>query len=565
MTLERPWLALGTAIAAVVLLWILDRLRRRPVVLLVASLDLFPETAERARDSERQKKRAWRDLLLRMLAALALALAAGGPSLEHGRSRGRLVRVLLDRSASMAAKEASGTRLELARAELARALGALASDDRVELHLEPPDIDEPTETLSPGDVAKVSVRVVGAPGHVKERALRLAPASADDLPLLVVSDEKPEAIAGVAWASVGTPLANVGITALASRRDPAGHESLLVATNKDAKVELRLGTDVRTLDVKGSAVAPVRSGVDRAEVRVVGQDALALDDAAVALRAFDAPLRVVVEPGLGAPLETALRSIPGADVVVSDERSGGDVFFLRYVQGDKDPPRGFQVYFGPAEDEVPGVTFVDRTKVGEHDFAVFGPRKISHEIPKDVSVPDHVVNAGERPVVAFGPHAIWIGTQPPPPGDSWARDPGFPRFFAWVLEYVRAYVAEDLVVHPTGSPLDLPRLGPGANARSVVTDPLGRKRESGPRFTPLDPGIYTVSAEGAKVEARFSAALLDPVTQDLGRATTVPFASGALAPLGAHPASRESAPLAWSLAILALVLAALSWSRDEAA
>src|SRR5581483_2517525 len=100
--------------------------------------------------------------------------------------------------------------------------------------------------------------------------------------------------------------------------------------------------------------------------------------------------------------------------------------------------------------------------------------------------------------------------------------------------------------------------------RSVVTDPLGRKRESGPRFTPLDPGIYTVSAEGAKVEARFSAALLDPVTEDLTRAATTPFAAGALASLGTRPASRESAPLAWSLAILALVLAALSWSRDEA-
>ncbi|HZU97202.1 MAG TPA: BatA domain-containing protein, partial [Planctomycetota bacterium] len=555
MTLERPWLALGTGIAAILLLWILDRLRRRPVVLLVASLDLFPENAERARDSERQKKRAWRDLLLRMLAALALALAAGGPSLEHGRSRGRLVRVLLDRSASMAAKEASGTRLELARAELARALANLSSDDRVELHLEPPDVDEPAETLSPGEAAKVSVRVVGAPGHVKERALRLAPASADDLPLLVVSDEKPEAIAGVAWASVGTPLANVGITALASRRDPAGHESLLVATSARATVEITVGTHVETRVVEGSAVASVPSGAGEARARIQGEDALSLDDEAVALRAFDAPLRVVVEPGLGAPLETALRSIPGADVVVSDERSGGDVFFLRYVAGDKDPPRGFQVYFGPAEDEVPGVTFVDHTRVGEHDFAAFFPRKVAHEVPKDVSVPEHVVDSGDHHVVAFGPRAVWIGTPPPPSGDPWARDPGFPRFFAWVLEHVRAYVAEDLVVHPTGSPLDLPRLGPGANARFVVTDPLGRKRESGPRFTPLDPGIYTVSAQGTKTEARFSAALLDPVTQDLGRAVTTPFPAGALAQLLARPASRESAPLAWLLAVAALVFA----------
>src|SRR5437870_4666948 len=129
--LERPLLALLVAALAIVVLLVLDRLRRRPVVFVVASLDLFPESAEAARAEASSRRRAWRDLVLKALAAASFALALGGPAIEGAALSGRRVRVLLARGASLAAREPGGaSRLDLAKGEVRRVLERLAPADR---------------------------------------------------------------------------------------------------------------------------------------------------------------------------------------------------------------------------------------------------------------------------------------------------------------------------------------------------------------------------------------------------------------------------------------------------
>lgn len=579
MSLESPRLALVVGVGALVVLFLLDRLRRRPVVLLVASLELFPRNAEVESQAEKTKSRAWRDLILRGLAALLLALAAGGPRLANVRSAGRRVRVLIDRSASMEAVDQGTTRLELARAELARALSALAPEDEVELHLDPRGDDEPARTLSPAEARAFVPAIVRVPSTVGDRIdLVAAAASARTVPLLVVTDRDVAFVASddelAQWvhvAVVGSPQKNVGLTAFASRREASGEERLLVAANGRAAVELVLGATRRTLAVDGSAIAPVPSGIERAEAKLetAGGDALASDDHATALRRVDAPLRVALDPTLGKPLEAALRAVPGTDVQVGDERSDADVFVRRWDDRDvADAPRGFTVFFAPGAPPPPERplkcvdTRLDASGVSLTGIDVPGFRR---DVPTSIAVKPVLTDGKGATIIGVGPRVAWIGFEPPKGfQDGWAKHESFPRFFAYLLEDVRALEPEDLVAYPTGRPLLLPRPAdakPGA--RLVVTDPRGRAQAVDKTFTPVEPGVHEVRAEGGTQRTRFAAALLDARTSDLSTTRARPFAAPLLATLSARPATRADETIAWILALVALLLAGVAWSLDK--
>jgi hypothetical protein len=573
VTLERPILALAVGLAAIAILFIIDRLRRRPVVLLVASLELFPESVKSASEAERTRRRAWLDLLLKGAAALALALAAGAPALANAGSTGRKLRVLLDRSASMEAQEAQGRRIDLARAELGRALDQLSPDDAVELHLDPPAADDPRDTLSPRAARAFAPRVLRVPRTLDDQSGLFALAASEKrLPLLVISDRPLAPIASevapwVAVALVGTRLENRGITALASRRDASG-EKLLVATSAPCEVELTMSftagaSEVRKLAVTGSAVAPVPSGVERAEARVLAKDALGSDDRAIAVRATDAPLRVAVEPGLGAPLETALRSVPGTDVHPRVEHARDDVTFMKWTDLEHaNPPTGFHVYFAEGDEAVEGALDTLDPVFGKVAFP--GVKAVRAEKPKSIETGNVVVDRSGHTLLGLGANVVWIGVAPPEPNDLWARSDDFPELMARILDHVRALAPEDLVTHPTGTPFMLPRpLDAPPGAQLLVKEPLGFERLSGPSYTPLEPGVHEVRREGSAKKVLFSAALLDPETQDLSQARTVPFSKALLDQL--RPGGRTNAafPLAWLLAILGLALGLAAWSLEE--
>ena len=573
--MTRPLLALVVGLVSVAILFIIDRLRRRPVVLLVASLELFPESVKSASEAERTKRRAWLDLLLKGAAALALALAAGGPALPDAGSKGRRLRVLLDRSASMEAQETQGKRIDLARAELGRALDQLSPEDEVEIKLDPLGEDEPARTLSPREARAFSPRILRVPRTLDERSELFALAASEKmLPLLVISDRPLAKVASevapwVAVALVGTPLENRGITAFASRRDASG-EKLLVATSGPCEVELTMrltvgGSKVEKLIVTGSAVAAVPSGVERAEARVLGKDALPSDDRAVALRATDAPLRVAVEPGLGAPLETALRSVPGTDVHPRVEHARDDVTFMKWSDLEHvNPPTGFHVYFADGDVPIEGTQPKFPDPVFGKEIAFPGVKSVRNERPKSIETHDVAVDDARHTLVGLGANVVWIGVAPPEPKDAWATSDDFPDLVARILDHVRALGPEDLIAHPTGTPFALPRpLDAAPGTELLVKDPLGVERLTGPTYTPLEPGVHEVRREGSTKKALFSAALLDPETQDLSGARTVPFSKAVLGKLLPGKSTSTAFPLAWLLAILGLALALAAWSLEE--
>jgi hypothetical protein len=96
-----------------------------------------------------------------------------------------------------------------------------------------------------------------------------------------------------------------------------------------------------------------------------------------------------------------------------------------------------------------------------------------------------------------------------------------------------------------------------------VRDPLGVERPSGPSYTPLEPGVHEVRRAGGSQKALFSAALLDPETEDLSGARSVPFSQAVLASLKARGGEGAGLPLAWLLAVLGLALALGAWSLED--
>lgn len=637
MQLERPLLALALALAALVLLAILERMRRQPVVLLVASLDLFPESAEVANAAAQSRRREWRDLLLRALAAVAFALAAGGPSVEAGEPSGRRVRVLLARGASLAAREPVGrSRLDLARDEVRRALERLAPEDRVDLGLLPPGLDAPEAGLSPAAAIRAldSVAAVAAPGDLASNAAPLAAAASDlardpahALPALAVVDRAPapgslpaELLAAARLATVGSPLGNRALVALGSRRDETGRERLLGAvanlapTSAKVEVELRLARDpgelaraaARPFSLELAAGetrsflfddAAVLAAATVAEARLVGEDALALDDRVLALRPALVPVRIAIAGDLGRPVETALRACEGVSVELFPEGQapsrGFDLTVLRAERDDEPAPLGACVFVCPPTQgalEPRGLRVAEaraRTlcpsvlggeSAGGLDLAAALARvgRVRPEPPRNLGALEPVLVASEpvpttliaaSPAARAGALAVYLGFDTRAAGvvDVWARDASFPRFWAEIVERVRERPEEPpgLSVEPTGRALALPRpadASPGAWLEVVPPgEPPRAHRARGGRWVPLEAGLHRVRAEQARGEALFAAALLDPATSDLRQAAARPFDDATLARLAERGGERARASLAGLASVLGLALAAAAW------
>ena len=131
---ERPALALLVPLV-LVLLYLLERWRRRPVALVVADLALFETTPEIESEAKARRRRLVVRWLLKAAAAVALGLAAAGPWVEASAEGVVHVDLVLDRGLSSATVEAGGrTRLELSREHLLSVLERLRPDDRARVH-----------------------------------------------------------------------------------------------------------------------------------------------------------------------------------------------------------------------------------------------------------------------------------------------------------------------------------------------------------------------------------------------------------------------------------------------
>lgn len=594
------------------LLWLR---RRRRVTRVVPALQLW-RAVRRSLPPQTGLRRLVREpswwLHLAALALVALALA--GPfSRGPAASAARLV-LVVDTTASMAARDGARARIDEAREVALRLLDALprgAEAAVVEGGCTPSLAAPPGGDLAVAREAVRGLRVRGCGGDLR-RALTLG---ADRLrgaraPRLVVitdgasaADALPPLPVRPELRRVGRPVANVGITA-AELRVEGGAAALFVAltaAHLDAprdltvRVDLLRGAEEVSVARRRARVAAGRTALtlpialrtdetaDLLRVRLDGvDDALALDDVAWAPVPRGGRLAVRLVGDAPSPwLARALR----ADTDVDLETMSPGVWRARRAPFD-----GLTVLHRGLPPEAPAGVIL-----GFHDDAE-GPRALGFSLAPRVSLPAwtdvsetdprvrfvgvaDVHLASARPIV-LGPTEralvrsnagalvaargdVTLAGFDPDRGD-WPLRPGFVLFVRGAVEHARSRRdALRLDARRTGARVLIPAEVPSVR----LTDEDGATRvvpvhDGVAAWTQTDrAGVWRVDrGRGAE---RVALSLLDPVESALGVSDLVGAQS---LPSGSGEAPTARRPLAWLAALLALAAVlyeSLRFAREE--
>lgn len=255
-------------------------------------------------------RRNW--LLVAQVAFLLASVAAlARPVLPFGT---RTVALILDLSASMGAREKSGTRLDAAVAAVISTLDSLPRTTRVRLIAARSVPDQVGEYFAWDPALRRAIRdqeTTAGPADISA-AIEAARGAAGVAPsdVYVFSDGQPEP--SVRWVRIGKPAANTAITNIAARRlplSPGAGQVLVEAWNYwteplDAQIEVvQNGSLVGRYPVRlpsrgGITVVvdvPAVDGVIRA--RLVPDDALAVDNSRLAMLRSIRPVRVLLTGG----------------------------------------------------------------------------------------------------------------------------------------------------------------------------------------------------------------------------------------------------------------------------
>jgi hypothetical protein len=330
MAAWQAWLVIGVAVAVAAGLFLL---KPRPPQITVPSLLLWRKVLDEARDRTLWERiRRAMSLLAALIITVAIALAILRPqpattAATAAATSGR-VAIVIDSSWSMLAQTSSGgTRWDRAIAR-ARALAAGAGGEDIVLST---TADGLVEGPTP-DVALIEAALDRIAPSGGEAAAW--PAAADARVTYFLTDgaiARPIG-AGVIVESVFEPAPNVAITAFDVRTsaepDQAGTAFLEVANYSAASQDVRMtvtrgaspALDVTVTLAAGAAVQRIvplgRAGDPRLRARISArQNALVVDDEAVAWIRGVKPLAVTVVSDQPAPLVMFLRQVPGITAI----------------------------------------------------------------------------------------------------------------------------------------------------------------------------------------------------------------------------------------------------------
>ena len=612
MTFLSPLALLAFALSVPLVLLYFLKVRRREYT--VPSLLLWGSSL-RDREASAFFQRLQRDplLLLQILALLALTLALARPAVTIMGQGARKVVVVLDTSASMKARDVSGTRFGQARAQAAALVSRLGEGAEV-MVVE----------------AGVQARVLAPLSRDRERALAaIRAASARDLPnrlpeairvarALVGSDPRAEihvftdaAFAlppseelrdpRIRWVAVGQGGRNVGITSLAIRKTYYGsfeYQAFASLVNYSAEPQ----TFTFSLDVDGTVIAErsltlepsVRrsvilpfthsgGGVVRASLDV--RDDLPTDNSAWAVVPPPRKIAVLlVSPG-NLFLEKVLRTDPlvALEVRTPDQYQGGmeeaDVVVLDSVTPSRVGPGRF-VFVNTVPGDVPLETLgrMERPAIMDWDRAHPVMRHVDFSrVAIEEALRIRPLTAGRALVDARGGPLIYALEEP----DRKAVFVGFDLFKTdFPLRVAFPLILSNTLrwLHPSGvdqASLQLaagqPILLPVEHGVSsvTVTTPGGRTVKAPitrgvVSFTETDEvGVYTLTS--GKGQTRVAVNLADPEESNI-EPRPLPAPSGAPAEAAAPvPVQRELWQVFVILAVLLLLAeAALYWRRQSA-
>ena len=461
------WAAAGISVVGAALLlgfYLLKRQRRRVVV---AFAPLWTELGSEWRsDRWARRLRRWLSLLLQLGFLALLVLAAADPQPAAVDRGGRSVVVLLDRSASMGARDEGGLRIGQARHAADQIVSGLGSGDRAMIVSFAASVSPETgfeEDRGRLRAATATITASEEPGDLPA-ALRFARAVLRDRPhptLVLISDgafpedarqqvrfdESAAATAGnivslagidARFVPVGRRRDNVAILSLAARRkpaDPTSVEAALVVQNFRAAaatvlVEIVAGANRVPIDRLRLTLKPgerrrhVLPDVPAADTRLEatllpgdkvgdGADDLPVDDRAFAVVPAAARLKVLRVGDGDLFVDGALLSLgdaidvqhaPAASAVTSSPAGweAYDVVIFDGVTPPAPPARGRFLYLDP---NGPGSPFPVRGNISE---PIISDSQAHHPLLRHLSLGD--VNIARARRLVAGPDDVAVAS-----------------------------------------------------------------------------------------------------------------------------------------------------------
>ncbi|MDA0660459.1 MAG: BatA and WFA domain-containing protein [Planctomycetota bacterium] len=361
---QYAWLAL---LAVPLIVFYFLKLRRPKVR--IPSLMLWAQVIHDQRvNSPFQRFKRNLLLLLQLLLLMALVLAAMQLFWPLQEERGRYLTVLIDTSASMAARDSvSGrTRIELAKQSIGKLIDDLMADQKISLIAVTSTAQRLTDFTDNKRAlrdALTQVRVQDVPSSLDD-ALRMTQAMSRsvriDSVLLYTDGNLPERVDfelpfEVNYQQMGKAEPNLGITAFTARRAGAKAWQVFVGidasagTVSGAKVQLRQEGKVIAEDytsVKGDASPRVMFTIDaesaiNLEAALIpdGTDALDSDNVAYLQLPLPRPLRIYCPPEMEA-FRHALGQLPDVEVHPSDGVNDTSGKYDLWIGNTQFPPDG---------------------------------------------------------------------------------------------------------------------------------------------------------------------------------------------------------------------------------
>lgn len=313
-------------------------------------------------------------LLLQLLLLLALIFALARPFLRTTGVAGRNLILIVDRSASMGATDAGGTRIEAAKREALRLVDQMPDTGRATVIAFGGRMEMPVSASSDRRelrraIGSITLRHGG--GSNLGEALTLAGALVSreaDSEVAIISDGQVEAPqtqipATVRFFPIGARGDNVAISAMVLEPGPGGQRLFVQATNygpaaTKRRLVVRLDGQIfnaydLTLEpaVEQSVVADVPATVRVAEATLEGGDALPLDNRAWAVGAPAEKARLRLVSDGNRFLEAGLATLPGVAVtrVPSTTTTFTDTVALTVLDGvvPQPLPSGNLLFVGP--------------------------------------------------------------------------------------------------------------------------------------------------------------------------------------------------------------------------
>ncbi len=594
MNLANPLALLG--LLALPVIFALHLLRARRVRYTISSLSLWSFLEEEVRGSVAHRIPTGWLLVLDLLAALFITLAWAGPQIPRPvlAQPPRQLALLLDVSTSMNASDTTPSRFELARAAVLEELRGLRGRDTAVV------IAFGAHTRLIGDtrqigldelVARVQAIKAGETGSNLREALSSAYALRPTETLVFTDGAFPPVEAdGVRWRQFGRQGENQAVLDLSAGMSPAGETEVFArVVNFGARSARRAAIllvdgqpyDQVTLQLEPGAEItrawriPGQPGL--LTLKLDGRDDLTDDDQASLGLTRQAEVRIALVTDQPAPLDRALRAVPGARVTVLSPREyqPGLDYDLTVFRGvlPADWPAGNILVFDPPEGspllpvrgstDAAGQTVVSAALSSGLDFSgvVWGPVASLAEVPAGFTV---LARVGSSPLFLHGHSGssqISVLLSDLSSGNL-ARHPALPVLIA--SEVAAAGTSDWPGSLLAGKSLSLPPAGRYASIQ--ITAPDGGKQEWGleppPYWLPLSgPGVYgeiLVTQTGEKRQVVFGVNAGSTEESDTRPRAAAEEVSGE----AQEQARLEDRPLnlaPWLLGIALLVLLVEAW------